>query len=159
MLAILLVACIKTEDKVENPKEPGKIYDLFEHDAFQYGDITSKDISIKGVVLGDTSERIMELMGEPDNTTIESSKAIIYSYSKSLDLENSGIHFITYENKIDSMVVMRSFNKYLKGESRIDRDLRSIYDFFGIPEKQEDIPKLRKFIYANKVDVLHRASR
>jgi len=43
-----------------NPKEPGKVYDLFEEDALQYGDITSKDISVRGIQVGDTVDALLE---------------------------------------------------------------------------------------------------
>lgn len=136
--------------EIKNPKDAGKIYDIFEQDVLNYGDITSLDISAKGIKLGDSVEKVFEVFGEPDETKTDTGTVITYGYGESLGLETNGIYFFTNENKVNSIIVMNALNPKLHGETKINRTLSNIYSFFGKPEKQEDLPKVRRFTYPKK---------
>jgi len=112
------------------------MYEITEVDVFSIEGINSKQITIFGIKLGGSREKVIELIGEPDiNTKFVDSENL--EYRERLFLKHIGLLVHLDENVVTRITIKIPFNKFLKGETIIMHDKRDVYEMFGKPDKLE----------------------
>lgn len=122
-----------------NEKTPA-LYEITETDIFSLQDFHAKDISVKGVVLGDTPEQVKKKLGEPDNQFQSVRNRINYEYGKSIGLEDTGLIIQFRYGRVAKMTLKKSFNTFLKGKTKITHTKEEIYSIFGKPDETLFLP-------------------
>ena len=135
--------------------QPMKTYEITTDDVFALEGLKSELISVKGIQLGDSLDRVVELLGEPE-LVYKYPTSLSFFYGEKLNLSPQALIIHGENNKVTKIYVALPFNPLLKGSTKIAYDLRGIYDKFGRPDLQEDLPKIRRFTYYERgLEVYH----
>lgn len=117
-----------------------KTYEITEIDVLSLKDLSSRDISVKGLKLGDSLENIIDKLGYPDSQLSYLPNILNIEYGKRLNLEDVGLIFHLEDDKITRITIKEPFNKFLVGKTKINNTKAEIYYLLGIPEKVDKIP-------------------
>jgi len=160
IIIALIIASIsssvdKTKQKPESydPKDfifelpTTKIYELTNVDLFSLENWNSYDVTVKGVALGDTLDQVEQILGDPDDVQIYNPVVSTLVYKEN---GKDALLFYIANKQVRRIIIRPGFNDHLIGKTKIDYELRAIYDEFGIPDEQEDVSKQRIFEYHSK---------
>ena len=115
-------------------------YEITETDIFSVPDFKSDEISVKGIMLGDSFDFVLEKIGYPDIQTEPLPGITNIEYSKRINLNETGL-ILQFENKILKKITIREpFNEYLIGKTKIIHSKDKIYNIFGVPDDLKLIP-------------------
>ena len=121
----------------QNSADSGKL-DLAKVDAFSKNPaLTSQDISVMGVKLGDLPETVYDRLGKPDIATPYEPNILNLEYSKSLDMQDIGLLIHFEAGIVTRITIMAPFNKYLKGSTKIQYDKEELFRKFGNPSESK----------------------
>lgn len=151
----------------EVPKEPSEEfffnwttrneskYEIAETDIFTLtqGNFTSDEISVFGVMLGDSEADIVERLGYSDVTFIpadESYKNMEYRKKIGITGKLSGVTFHLENDTLTRITIKPPFNKYLQGNTSIGTSKETIYILLDIPDYQDFLSYFRVFYYVEK---------
>ncbi len=139
LLAILLIVKTYTGKAATPPQTQAK-YELTETDIFSLPNINAKEISVKGVVLSDTQEQVIDKIGDPDNQFSPRSGIINMEYGKQLGLFDTGLIIQLRDGKVRKITVKQPFNPFLQGETKITHTKEEIYHLLGKPDETLFVP-------------------
>ncbi|MBS3175876.1 hypothetical protein J4457_01425 [Candidatus Woesearchaeota archaeon] len=154
------ILTVSGEDRriVELPTNPK--YELTQVDIFNLPEWNSYEVTVNGVKLGDTVEQVEEKLGTPFNVIRHNANALTIEYGVNNASDNTSditLQFFTINNQVRRIFVRNHFNDFLVGSTKINYNLRGIYDKFGIPDQQEDVYRVRVFEYHDLgLEVYHR---
>jgi hypothetical protein len=117
------------------------------------GNLTSAEVSVLGVMLGDSYDEVLERLPIPDVMYIAADKSYRnMEYSKKIGI--GGITTaITYhlDNDVVTRISMRlPFDKYLHGNTSMEQSKEYLYATFSVPEYQDFIANHKVFHYVEK---------
>ena len=116
-------------------------YEITETDILSLNKIVhAKQITVKGVVLGDTLETVIEKIGYPDSQTLYPPSIINIEYGKKFDLEETGLILHLVSNKVTKITLKEPFNEFLKGKTKVAHTKTSIFNLLGTPDGVKKIP-------------------
>jgi len=134
-------------------ERPEAKYELARDDIFSVssGDFTSKDISILGIMIGDSYEKVLEELGIPDTTYIapdKSYKNMEYRRKIGIGGVSSGAIYHLENDTVTIINIRSSFQKYLHGNTSMGTDRGLTYGIIGIPDYQDfaDIYRVHHYI-------------
>ena len=136
------------------PRNESK-YEIAETDIFTLtrGNFTSDEISVFGVMLGDSEEDIVARLGYSDVTFIpadESYKNLEYRKRIGITGMLSGLTFHLENNTVTRITIKPPFNKYLHGNTSIGTSREMVYVLLDIPDYQDFLSSFRVFYYVEK---------
>ncbi|MEK6904093.1 MAG: hypothetical protein AABW87_00705 [Nanoarchaeota archaeon] len=109
-------------------------YELTKSDIFSISNFNAKQVSVFGVRLGDTQEIIFKKLGKADKEEFYDPDISNWEYSKAIDLQFAGLVFQFKSGILTRITIKQPFNKFLKGETKIDHTKEEIYAMFGNPD-------------------------
>ncbi len=152
----------RTEEKpYELPKERTPLpqretIELTEEDLFAKKDWNIRSVSVFNITLGDSLAQVLYALGDPDEILPHPTLDIVnLGYGSSLGLDEIGLVFFVVNNTVQRITIKKDFNPYLKGQTVIDYTKEDIYNTFGIPAEQKDLPTFRVFRYKNGLEIIH----
>jgi len=162
-LLAFVSGCIVVEDcpspLTGNVTATTDMYDLTQVDIFSLlkaGDITSSQISIKGVVLGSRFSEVQDAFDLPYSMEEYDEGHIINARYISANNKTTLI-FHLVDDVVERIVVKSAFNENLHGETIINRKKDDITRFFGKPDFFEDAVKVRTYYYNDiGLEIYHR---
>lgn len=144
---MLLSGCIVVENTCDDPTQPtpvitpGDTYELFTDDALTLIDqkkITSDQVTVDGVSLGDDFNKIVQLLGPPNVIDEFYDDNVINA--KYENEEGSTMYIFHLENDSVTRIVIRGgANTRLPEGSKVKMDLATITSRFGKPDYTEDV--------------------
>ncbi len=125
------------------------LLEITAYDIFPLGNRTGEDISVFGVVLGDTKAQVIDKIGLPDlETTYPQSTN--WEYREGLLLDRVGL-LIHFDNDVVMRITIKDpFNKYLHGETVIDHNKADIFRLFGKPDESKLLSFFTQYSYYGK---------
>lgn len=139
---------------------PAEVHDMTEEDVFaliKSGGITSSQISVKGVKLGDHFAEIRDNLGLPYSMEEFESGAVINARYLHAETNVTTVIFHLENDIITRIVVRAEYNENLHGETIINRSKDDITRFFGKPDFFDDAVALRTYYYKDiGLEIYHR---
>jgi hypothetical protein len=136
-------------------ERPEAEYEIARDDIFSLsmGGFESTEISFFGVMLGDTMDKMIEMLGHPDSMYIAPDQSYTnVNYRKKIGIgeieEGMTIHL--ENNTITRITVKPSFAKYLQGNTSIGTRKQTLYILLDLPDYQDFLSYLRVFHYVEK---------
>ena len=128
------------EKEVKELQKKEAKYEITETDIFSLSNFTSSEISVKGIMLGDSFDQVLEKLGYPDAQKDYPPDIINLEYSKRINLNGTGL-ILQFKNKILKKITIREpFNEYLIGKTKIIHSKDEIYNIFGAPDEMKFVP-------------------
>jgi hypothetical protein len=146
ILAILILGC--TPQIV--------MHDLTKEDVFALEGIKSNEITVFGVKLGDTTNEVVDKIGEPDSKSFyEENNVANFEYGAAIGLEDLGLIFHFENYVVTRITVLSPMNKFLHGLTKIGEDKEHVYRTLGIPDDQRSeasttLINYRVFMYTER---------
>lgn len=140
-------------------------YELAEDDVFSLSNenFSSDDISVFGVMLGDSYDKVIEIIGIPDTIEIASDQSYKnVQYRKKIGVSGSyaALSFNVKNDTVDKINIGPLFDKYLSGNTSFGVERSLMYSILGIPDYQDFVDSYRVYHYIEKgVDVYFRADK
>jgi len=142
ILAVILlsVGCIKLDynnpgqDVLDPDRETNEITEV---DVFSIPNITSLQISVFGLKLGDSEELLIDVIGQPDLKTQVGPNDYNYEYRERFMEEYVGLLVHTTNGTITTFTFRPPFNKFMKGETKIEHTKEDVYRMFGKADRLE----------------------
>ena len=102
--------------------------------------VHAKQISVKGIALGDSLETVIEKVGYPDGQQQYGDNIINVEYGNRFGLEKTGIILHLRDDKVTKITLKEPFNEFLKGETKIEHTKTSIFNLLGTPAEVRKVP-------------------
>jgi hypothetical protein len=99
-----------TAVKPVDPKQPAVVYDLTKEDITKVPDITSRNISVEGVKLGDRTRDVDKLLGNPIKT-----ETLPRHYRSAYRNHGIYLEFDRFTGKVSAIYVNTNYYKQAKG--------------------------------------------
>ena len=136
------------------PRNDSK-YELAKDDVFTLtkGGFNSTQISFLGVMLGDSYDKVFQLLGIPDvefTASDKSYKNLEYRKNIGIGEKEAGLSIHLEKDTVTRITVTKSFNKYLQGNTTLGQSKEFIYALFDVPDYQSFVSNLRVFHYVEK---------
>ena len=110
--------------------------------------LASSAITVLGVRVGMTESQVLELLGPADKAQEYDFGAIQnWEYNTQLGLNKTGLALHLRQGIVTRIMIYKSMNEYLVGETKIDATKEGIYEALGVPDRQYDIKGGRYFVY------------
>ena len=110
--------------------------------------LASSAITVLGVRVGMTESQVLALLGPADKAQEYDFGAIQnWEYNTKLGLNATGVTLHLRQGIVTRIMIYKSMNEYLIGETKIDASKEDIYATFGVPDRQYDIKGGRYFVY------------
>ncbi|MBN2142468.1 hypothetical protein JW711_04010 [Candidatus Woesearchaeota archaeon] len=143
------------EFKIDIVKRNDTKYEIALEDAFELsgGNLTSLDISVLGVKLGDRYEEVIYTLGLPDVAYIAADKSYKnLDYSKKIGIGGlvAAVTFHLDNDTVTSINMRPPLNKYLQGNTSLGIEKEYIYSQFDLPDYQDFILNHKAFHYVEK---------
>lgn len=143
VLAIIIIISLVLILKPNKETEENGKYEITEVDLFSIKNFTSRDVSVKGIKLGDEFNYVIEKLGYPNSQADYPPNIMNVEYSSNMDMNGTGL-ILNFENNILRRISFREpFNKYLVGKTKIQYTKDEVYQVFGKPDDTQ-------FIQTNK---------
>lgn len=131
------------------------MYELARDDVFTLtmGNFNSTQLSFLGVMLGDSYEKVIELLSMPDaefRAYDESFKNLEYNKQIGIGAEEAGLIIHLDNDTVTRITLTTSFNKYLHGNTTIGQPKELVYALFDTPDYLSSLSSLRVFHYVEK---------
>jgi len=122
------------------PKIERKYLEITENDIFSLEKFSYKDISVKGVMLGDRPDEVVKKIGYPNHQSVYQPNIVNMEYSTNLGMNKTGL-ILHFENKFLTRITIKEpFNIYLKGKTKINYTKDEMYMMFGKPDDIKFVP-------------------
>jgi len=136
-------------------QRPEAKYEIAEDDVFtlSMGDFNSTEISFFGVMLGDSYETVIEMLGIPDLIFTAADRSYTnLDYRTKIGIGSTipGITIHLENNTVTRITVKPSFQKYLHGNTSIGTTKEIIYYLLDVPDYQDFASNLKAFHYVEK---------
>ena len=95
--------------------------------------MNGKQVSLYGVRLGDTQEKVREELGNSDNEEFYPPDLTNWEYGKALNLKGTGIILQFKSGILIRMTFKAPFNNYLQGHTKIENTKDEVYGLLGAP--------------------------
>lgn len=130
-------------------------YELAKDDVFTLtkGGFNSTQISFLGVMLGDSYDKVFQLLDIPDvefTASDKSYKNLEYRKNIGIGEKEAGLSIHLENDTVTRITVTKSFNKYLQGNTTLGQTKEFIYALFDVPDYQSFVSNLRAFHYVEK---------
>jgi len=130
-------------------------YELAEDDVFTLtkGDFNSTQLSFLGIMLGDSRNKVVELLGIPDvefTAADKSYKNLEYRENIGIGEQEAGLSIHFENDTVTRITVTKSFNKYLHGNTTLGQPKELVYALFDTPDYQSVVANMRVFHYVEK---------
>ena len=112
-------------------------YEITKTDIFAAKDFVGEEVSVKGVIIGDTFDEVIEKIGYPDSQTEFPPDIRNLEYGKKFDLEGTALIIHLKNNVVDRITIKPLFNDFLVGKTKIDYTKAQMYNLFGKPDNIE----------------------
>jgi hypothetical protein len=146
-LVLLLVACQPQSNKIGNVTVERTPYELVYNDVFT-GNFSSKNITVLGVTVGMTEEELQAKLGPPDvKNEFDFGAVKNWEYSAKIGLNQTGVLYHMEQGRVTRITVTKAMDKYLAGNTTVQKTKEQVYSVYGIPERTYDIPRARYFVY------------
>ncbi len=119
---------------------PQNVLEVTETDVFTNENFTSKDIAVKGVMLGMSREEAIDRLGQPDVNTPVSDRVENLEFGTSLGLSETGIILQFIDNKVAKMTLKPAFNDFLYGDTKVNHGKEELLLLLGAPDKADILP-------------------
>ncbi len=159
LLVSLIVGCTSTQvDDSNNSKgvnssfDVDARYDVVDDDIVALMDeenISSWNVSVKGVELNDSRKEVLNVLGSPDNYTRFEGEGLVIEnleYGEAWGFNSSGIIVHLENDRVTRITVNDVFNKNLINRTILNSSKKSIFFNFGVPESKD---LLYRFIVYN----------
>lgn len=155
LMSILVLSLFASCDQsmlrsTAQPDQPK--YDITETDIFAIPDIHGEQVTVFGIGLGDSKERVLVRLGDPDSVMeFPDIDTVNFEYAARLNMTNPGLLIQLRNGTVAKMTVKQPFNQYLHGKTIIEHTKEDIYfKLLGVPDSQEDHALLRIFYYEDE---------
>ncbi len=146
------------KEKIPLPKR--QTFELTERDLFTEKRWNPGKVSVFNITLGDSMDLILSTLGKPDEVIHHPIQDIVnIGYGPVIGLDKTGLFFHLVNKTLDRITIKQEFNQYLHGQTVINYTKKDIYEKFGIPQEQEDLPKFRIFRYSQGLEIIHTAKQ
>lgn len=131
-------------------------HEVTQEDIIRNSNITGDKIQVLGLKVGDSSEEMLSLLGEPDMLKSYEKNVFICEYNKAIGLKETGIIIKLTDDIIERLTVLHPFEPYLiNGTNFLGMTKYDIYKIMGTPDNQYEEPKTRIFFYDETgIDIL-----
>lgn len=121
-------------------------------DIFAIDSIRGDQVEVFGVGIGDSKERVLARLGEPDRIMeFPDIAAVNFEYSKKLNMTNPGLVVQIRNGTVHKITFKQPFNRYLHGDTVIAHTKDEVYfHILGVPDSQEEIHLFRVFYYEDE---------
>ena len=138
-----------TSAPVETEEDTGTYYEITKTDIFAIENITSDQIKILDMKVGDSADFMLETLGEPDILTPYDENTIFNcEYGESIGLNGTGVIFNVEGNTIKRITLLKLFNPFLQGSTIfLNMTKYDAYSMFGSPDRQTEETFTRIFYY------------
>lgn len=131
---------ISFSHKSEQVQPSSAKYEITETDIFSLPTVSAKEISVKGVMLGDTQEQVIEKLGNPDKQFSPKPSIINMEYGNQLGLFDIGLIVQLRDGKVRKMALKEPMNALLIGKTKIIHTKEEIYFLVGKPDETLFVP-------------------
>jgi hypothetical protein len=131
------------------------MYELARDDVFTMtmGNFNSTQLSFLGVMLGDSYDKVLELLGTPDlesRAADGSYRNLEYGKKIGIGEEEAGLVIHIDDSTVTRITVTKSFNKYLHGNTTLGQPKELVYALFDTPDYQSVVSNMKVFHYVEK---------
>jgi len=156
VLIVLIALVVRSPGQEKETLQRAK-YELIDVDVFALDDWHTSEVSVMGVMLGDSTEKATEILGYPNAQTMHEKNIVNMEYSSNVGMNGTGL-ILHFENGILRRITLREpFNKFLKGSTKIQYTKDKMYALFGkpddilfIPLKEGSALVFRSYVYEDK---------
>lgn len=160
LLVILLIGCDITGGGTVNVIST--TYDVTEADVYDLFDknlITSAQVTVKGVGLGDNLLEVFRAFGR-DSYFEEFPEDNIVNVRYANEQNKTMVIFHLVNNSVERIAIKDGLRDELIGRTAERRQLQNITLSFGKPDKSEDVFNFRIYTYSDKgLEIYHRRKR
>jgi len=117
------------------------------------GNLSSLQISVFGVMLGDSYEAVVERLGIPDLSFTPADNSytnIDYRAKLGIGGTDPGLTIHVENNTVTQMIIKSPMNKYLRGNTTLGQDKELIYYLFDPPDYNSFLSSFKVFHYVEK---------
>jgi len=145
-IAVVLAVVIIIRNNVNEPtapeiKRPSALYEITETDIFALKEFTSNQVSVLGIMLGDTQAHVLDTLGSPDNRRDYPSDGIInLEYSKNIGLNETGLIVHIKNGNVARISMLQPFEEKLIGKTKVSYNKTDLYNLLGAPDDMQFIP-------------------
>jgi len=132
-------------------------HEVTQEDIIRTGGITADNIQVLGLKLEDSSQDMLDILGEPDIINeFDDGMTYICEYNQAIGLESTGIIVKVTDDIVERITVLLPFEPYLaNGTDFVNMTKYDIYNIMHIPDTQYEEPKTRIFFYDETgIDIL-----
>ena len=131
------------------------LFELAKDDVFSQwnSNITSADISVLGVKIGDNYSQVIDRMGIPDVMYVPADKSYRnMEYGRKIGVKNitTAITYHLENDTVNRITLRRPFNKYLQGNTTFGQSKEFVYDKIGVPDYQDFTSSQKIFAYVTQ---------
>ena len=142
--ALAVAAIVKSnvkEFKVPETKRGSALYEITKTDIFALKEFTSNQVSVLGIMLGDTQAHVLDTLGSPDNRRDYPSDGIInLEYSKRVGLNETGLIVHIKNGNVARISMLQPFEEKLIGRTKVSYNKTDLYNLLGAPDDMKFIP-------------------
>lgn len=147
VFVFLLALFVIIQTKIDEPQQrvyserTEALYEITEVDVLAIENFTSDQVSVMGIVLGDSLSSVIERLGIPDNRNdFPEDNIANLEYSSTIGLNATGLIIHFQNDKVKRISMLPPFNTYLHGETKVTHTKAEIYAMFGVPDEFQHIP-------------------
>ena len=139
VLALVFVLILSFFNE-STPQLPQNVLEVTATDVFTNESFTSKDIAVKGVMLGMSREEAINRLGQPDVNNDVSSRVETLEFGTSLGLAETGIILQLVDSQVARMTLKPAFNDFLYGDTKVNHSKEELLLLLGAPDKADILP-------------------
>ena len=159
LLASLLVGCLTPPEDTSISSETYDVTEADVYDLFDKNLITSKQVTVQGVGLGDNLLEVFRAFGR-DSSFEEFPEDNIINVRYANDQNVTTVIFHLVNNSVERIAIKDGLRDELIGRTAERRQLQNITLSFGKPDKSEDVFNFRIYTYSDKgLEIYHRRKR
>lgn len=148
-LLLFISACTPTQPQVQQKST----LSISEIDFFAREDLNSLDVNVLGIALGDSSSKVLELLGEPNGLINENQTTQgVENWGYNLERNTTSLVFNIHNGKVQKIVMYQGFQSHLQGSTSFSHIASDFYGILGKPTLDEELEGIqkRRFTYAEK---------
>ena len=145
ILIVIIITIIALNNRNSSPDkiETTAKYEITETDIFSPENLhtfKAEEVSVKGVMLGDTIEEVTKKIGYPDKQTTATSECVNMEYGKNFGLFDTGLIIQACADIVKKLTIRQPFNPLLQGKTRVIHTKEDIYHLVGKPDDTLFVP-------------------
>lgn len=139
VVALVIVVGIGSLCYLQSPSlapQQENTVELTQEDAFARKDITGNEMTLRGLKIGDTYEKAIEIFGVPDNQPSYDGYIVNLEYSKRMGYANTVLIINLQNNTVNRITMYKPLDEHFKGKTKFTDAKRGVYDTYGVPAQQ-----------------------